>query len=310
MKRVRRSILIFPGGVPRFFEKALASEADGVVLDLEDAVEVNRKAEVRSWVRTALLERDFGRHERIVRINDLGTEFGHQDILTVVEGRPDTLMLPKVNCPEDVIRADAVITAAERRAGIEPGTVEIMALIETAAGVQNVASSARASKRVTAVGFGAGDFTRETHAFITESRIELYHAMSETVLAARAAGIDALDSVCMNVRDQAVNEREALQALKLGFDGKAAIHPDQLAPINKVFTPSAEQISFWARAIAAYRVSRGATSVDGQLIDWAHIEMAARVLSTADVVGVLTPDNREQLEWAREALSSWESSRK
>ncbi len=309
MKRIRRSMLIFPGGVPRFTDKALASEADAVVFDLEDAVEVGSKVEARGWVRTALLERDFGRKERCVRINDLSTEFGHEDILAIVEGRPDTLMLPKVNSPYDVLAVDAVITAAERMAGLAVGSVGLMAIIETAEGVDNVMRSAVSSKRLTALGFGAGDFTRETHGVITKSRAELYYAMSRIVCAARVAGIDAIDSPCINVRDQSANEREAIQALDMGYDGKIAIHPDQLETINRIYTPSADKVRFWVRAVEAYRESRGATTVDGQLVDWAQIEMAARVLGTAELVGLLNEDEKEKLEWARAALTSWNSSR-
>jgi len=313
VKRVRRSLLFVPGGIPRFMEKGLASEADGLIIDLEDAVAAHRKAEVRDWVRDALLERDFGRKEKVVRINELGTEFGHQDILTVVEGHPDTLLLPKVNTPEDVLTADAVITAAERRAGIEPGTVGLLALMEMPEGIENAMAIAKSCTRLTGLCFGAGDFTRETHASITETRIELYYALSKILCAARAAGIDALDSPCISVRDQVANEREALQAMRLGYDGKQAVHPDQLAAINTAFTPSLEQINFWVRAIEAFRDSeqagRGATTVDGRLIEMPHVEMAARVLSIAEVVGVLSQDERDKLEWARAALLSWAAAR-
>ena len=313
MKRIRRSMLFVPGGIPRFLEKGLASEADGLIFDLEDAVAAHRKAEVRDWVRNVLLRSDFGRKEKCVRINELGTEFGHQDIMTIVEGRPDSLLLPKVNKPEDVLKADAVITAAERHAHLEPGTVELLALMEMPEGIENAMGIARSCKRVTGLLFGAGDFTRETHATITESRIELYYALNKILCAARAAGIDALDSPCINVRDIPANEREALQAMLLGYDGKLAVHPDQIAGINTVFTPSTEQIHFWVRAIEAYKESeqdgRGATTVDGRLVEMPHVEMAARVLTIAQVVGVLGEAEEDQLEWARTALKSWTSAR-
>jgi len=305
--------MFVPGGIPRFMEKGLGCDADGLIIDLEDAVAAHRKAEVRDWVRNALLQNDFGRKEKIVRINELGTEFGHLDIMTIVEGRPDTLLLPKVNTPENVLTADAVITAAERRAGLEPGTVGLLALMEMPEGIENAMSIAMSCKRLTGLCFGAGDFTRETHATITESRIELYYALSRILCAARAAGIDALDSPCINVRDQVANEREAVQAMRLGYDGKQAVHPDQVAAINRVFTPSTEQIQFWVRAVQAYKESeqagRGATTVDGHLIEMPHVEMAARVLSIAEVVGALSDSDKEVLAWARAALLSWASAR-
>ncbi len=305
--------MLVPGGIPRFMEKGLGCDADGLIIDPEGAVAAHRKAEVRDWVRNALLQNDFGRKEKIVRINELGTEFGHLDIMTIVEGRPDTLLLPKVNTPENVLTADAVITAAERRAGLEPGTVGLLALMEMPEGIENAMSIAMSCKRLTGLCFGAGDFTRETHATITESRIELYYALSRILCAARAAGIDALDSPCINVRDQVANEREAVQAMRLGYDGKQAVHPDQVAAINRVFTPSTEQIQFWVRAVQAYKESeqagRGATTVDGHLIEMPHVEMAARVLSIAEVVGALSDSDKEVLAWARAALLSWASAR-
>jgi citrate lyase subunit beta/citryl-CoA lyase len=298
-------MLFVPGGIPRFTEKALTCEADGIIFDLEDAVAVHRKVQAREWVRDALLSRDFGRKERSVRINGLETGFGQDDISAIVEGRPDSIVLPKVNTPEDVLAADAAVSRAESAAGLEPNSVRFLAFIESPRGVENAFSIGASCRRVSGFLFGAVDFTRETHATITESRIELYYALGRILCAARASGIDALDAPCIQVRDPAANERQARQAMLLGYDGKLAIHPDQIAAINEVFTPSPEQVQHWIRVLDAYRQAelegRGASTLDGQLVEWPHIEMSLRVLSIADAAGILSEDERRILLAARSA---------
>lgn len=309
MRRIRRSLLFVPGGMTRYVDKGLASEADGIILDLEDAVAVERKAEARNWVRQVLRERDFGSKEKVVRINSLEASLGYEDIATVVPARPDSLILPKVNSREDVLRADAEIAAAERGAGIEPGSVALFAFIELPPGVENSVSVATSCGRLTGLLFGAVDFSTATHAHITESRLELYYAMSRILCAARVAGIDALDAVCVDVRDSHRNEREARQAALLGYDGKLAIHPDQLAAINRVFTPSAEEVRHWSEVLDSLREAqqsgRGVATVGGSLVEKPHLVMAARVLGVADVAGMLSHSDRERLQWAQDALASW-----
>jgi len=301
--------LFVPGGMTRFVDKGLASEADGIILDLEDAVSLERKSEARSWVRQTLQERDFGHKEKVVRVNSLGSSLGYEDIATVVPGRPDSLILPKVNSREDVLRADAEIAAAERGAGIEPGTVALFAFIELPQGVENAVSVATSCGRLTGLLFGAVDFATATHAHITEGRMELCYAMSRILCAARVAGIDALDSVCVNVRESQRVEREARQAMLLGYDGKLAIHPDQLAVINRVFTPTAEEAQHWIEVLDALREAqqsgRGVATVDGKLVEKPHVVLAARVLGVADAAGMLSDSERERLQWARGTLASW-----
>lgn len=313
MKRLRRSMLFLPGGNARYFEKALTSEADGLIIDLEDAVTVDKKAEVRQWTKNALLEQDFGGREKSVRINALDTEFGFDDIATIVEGKPDSLLIPKVMSPHDILLADKAISRAEQRAGLPPGTVEVLALVEIPEAIESAVSIARAHPRLTGLLFGAGDLTRETHGVVTEGRLELFYPMNRILYAARIAGIDALDSPSFNVRDAEGTEREALQAAQLGYDGKAAIHPAQIEPINRVFTPSADQIEYCVRVIDAYRQSeqegKGATTVDGRIVEMPAVETAARVLGIAERAEVLDETRKQNLTWARAALASWESAR-
>ncbi len=310
MRRIRRSLLFVPGGMTRYVDKGLASEADGIILDLEDAVAMDRKAEARSWVHDVLQQTDFGGKERVVRINTLESGLGHEDIAAVVPARPDSLILPKVNSREDVLRADAQISAAERSAGIEPGSVALFAFIELPQGVENAVSVATSCGRLAGLLFGAVDFATATHAHITRSRRELYYAMSRILCAARVAGIDALDSVCVDVRDPQRNEREARQAVLLGYDGKLAIHPDQLAAINLAFTPAESEVHRWVQVVDSLREAqqsgRGVATVGGSLVEKPHLVMAARILGVADVAGMLSEGDRERLRWAQDALASCE----
>ena len=296
-----------PGGMTRFVDKALHSEADGIIFDLEDAVAMERKHEARAWVRQVLQERDCGAKERVVRVNGLGSGLGAEDIRAVVPGRPDSLVLPKVDCPEDVLQADAEITAAERAAGVEPGSVALFAFIELPQGVENAVSVATCCERLTGLLFGAVDFATAMHAHVSEGRPELSYAMSRIICAARIAGIDALDGVCTEVIDTEKVEREARQAMLLGYDGKLAIHPGQLAGINRVFTPSDAEVRHWIEVIdslrAAQQAGRGVSTVDGALVEKPHLTVAARILSVAEAAQMLTECERERLRWVRATLS-------
>lgn len=306
-------MLFFPGGEPRKLARALISGSDGLVIDVEDAVAVDKKAEVRDWIRQTLLKTDFGDQEKSVRINALDTEFGFEDIAVIIQGKPDSIVLPKVTSPHDVLLADKLISQAEQRAGLPPGSVEIIAIMEMPEAIELSVSIAKSSHRLTALLFGAGDLSRETHCAITESRVELLYPMSKVLYAARIAKIDALDSPTFNINDTERNDREALQASLLGYDGKTAVHPNQIEAINRVFTPSSVQMEYWQRVIDAFRESevagRGVTTVDGQLVETVHVEMAARILRIAKKVGVLGEPAQEKLAWAEAALVSWRAAR-
>jgi citrate lyase subunit beta/citryl-CoA lyase len=306
-------MLFVPSSDTRKLARALASEVDGLIFDLEDAVTVDKKAEAREWLRQTLLETDSGGRERAVRINALDTEFGFEDITVIVGGKPDSIVLPKVTSPQDILIADRLVSQAERQAALTQGTVEIIALMEMPEAIECALDIARSNPRLTGLLFGAGDFTRETHGVVTESRIELLYPMSKMVQAARIARIDALDSPAFNVRDAEVTEREALQAARLGYDGKTAIHPNQIEAINRVFTPSAAEMDYWLRVIDAFKQSeqekKGATTVDGKVVEMPNVEMAARILGVAKKAGVLDEQGLERLNWAETALTSWRAAR-
>jgi citrate lyase subunit beta/citryl-CoA lyase len=234
---------------------------------------------------------DFGNKEKVVRINSSRTEYGVEDVRKVIEGRPDTLLLPKVNRPEDIREYDALITEFEKREGLSSGSVGLMALIETPLGVVNIDAIALASPRLNGLLFGAADYTRETRGKITPDRLELYYPMIRILLAARVAGIDAIDTPHFDINDMEGLARHAQKAKEMGYDGKAVIHPAQADVVNRVFTPSQEEVEYARRVVEAFERAkaegRGATQLDGQLIENVHGVMAQRILKVALKAGAI-----------------------
>jgi len=290
MERLRRTMLFVPGGNEKVLAKALDLDVDSLILDLEDSVALGKKAVARQAVTEALKSRIFGRKEKVVRINSIKTEYGRPDIDGVVPGRPDTLLLPKVDQVQDIVDYDTCLTEAEKREGLAPGTVGLIALIETPLGIVNIDSIAQGSARMQALLFGAADFTRETRGKITPDRFELYYPMMRILLAARVAGIDAIDTPYFDIRDATGLERHSQQAKDMGFDGKAIIHPLQVEVVNRIFTPSAEEVEFAQRIVEAFEKAKvegkGAIQLDGKLIENVHVAMAQRILKIAGVIGL------------------------
>jgi citrate lyase subunit beta/citryl-CoA lyase len=234
---------------------------------------------------------DFGNKEKVVRINSSRTEYGVEDVRKVIEGRPDTLLLPKVNRPEDIGGYDTLIAECERREGLSSGSIGLMALIETPLGVVNIDAIALASPRLNGLLFGAADYTRETRGKITPDRLELYYPMIRILLAARVAGIDAIDTPHFDINDMEGLARHAQKAKEMGYDGKAVIHPAQADVVNRVFTPSQEEVEYARRVVEAFERAkaegRGATQLDGQLIENVHGVMAQRILKVALKAGAI-----------------------
>lgn len=290
MERLRRTMLFVPGRNERLLLKGLGLDVDSLILDLEDSVTLDDKASAREAVAEILRSADFKGREKVVRINSILTEYGRSDIPVVIKGRPDTLLLPKINRPEDILDCDALLTEAEKREDLSPGSIGLMALIETPWGIVNVDAIAFASLRMNGLLFGAADYTRETRGKITPDRFELYYPMIRILLAARVAGIDAIDTPCFNIKDQEGLERHARQAKDMGYDGKAIIHPSQVEVVNRVFTPTVEEGTYAKRVIEAFEKAkaegRGATELDGQLIENIHVAMAQCILRIAERAGI------------------------
>jgi len=277
-------------------EKALASEADAVFLDLEDAVAPDSKAAARGDVISALEELDWRGRPGLFRANALDTSYFYRDLIEVVEEAGDYLdavMIPKVNRPEDLHAVSILLSQLELAMELEKGKIKLEAQIESAGGQANVDSIANATDRLTALHFGPGDFAAsmgmpQTSIGVMDEWDELYaghrfhYAMQRIVVAARAAGLRVLDGPVADYRDEEGLRRSCLIARSLGFDGKWCIHPAQIGIVNEVFSPTDREVEWAKKVVAAYEEASaggsGSVSVDGQMIDAASIRMARTTL--------------------------------
>jgi citrate lyase subunit beta/citryl-CoA lyase len=290
---LRRSELATPATSERMFAKAAGSGADLVFLDLEDAVAPERREQARAGAVRGLTEHDWGRTVRAVRINGIGTRWAHGDIIEVVTGareRLDTLIVPKATAGRDIWWVDVLLTQLEQSLGLTK-RIRLEALIEDVAGVAHAEEIATASPRLDALIFGAGDLSVSQQARVdTNFRPRepypgdfWYYARMRVLTAARIAGIAAIDAPYPDFGDPDGYEQDARTAASLGFDGKWAIHPSQVTLANRVFRPSDAEVDRAVRNVEAYRAARagglGATSVDGRLVDAAHVKLAERVLA-------------------------------
>jgi citrate lyase subunit beta/citryl-CoA lyase len=295
--RARRSELATPASSERMCEKAAASGADLVFLDLEDACAPLAKESARATAVAALTDLDWGRTVRAVRVNGLDTEWCHGDIIEVVTGAGDDLdviIVPKARTARDVWWVDVLLTQLETKLHL-PRRIGLEVLIEEAEGLANAAEIARSSDRLEAIIFGAGDLSASLHARVDgnfdpvgEYPGDFWHfARVQVLAAARGAGIDAIDAPYPAYQDPDGYRRAAVHASLLGFDGKWAIHPDQIAIANEVFAPTAAEVAEAQAAIETYRTAEaggvGAIGRDGRLVDAAHMRLAANVLQRASL---------------------------
>jgi len=295
--RAWRSELAVPGSNERMIEKALASDADVVFLDLEDAVAPAEKSNSRTVVAQSIHGRDWGGKPAAFRVNALDTAWFYRDLIEVVEAAGKALRLvvvPKVNRPEDVYVVDTLLRQLELAVGISQ-RIALEVQIETAEGLVKCEKIATASDRIDALTFGPGDFAASagmpsTHIGMQDEWDARYpghrwhYAMSKIVVAARAAGVRAIDGPYADFRDPDGLRRSCEIARGLGFDGKWCIHPAQIAVVNEVFSPSETEIA-WARRVLdearqAAEVGTGSVAIDGRMIDGASIRMAERTLAS------------------------------
>jgi len=290
-KRLRRTALYIPGNDPSMILNSGIFGPDSVVLDLEDAVSINEKDSARILVRNALRTVDFGPSEVVVRINALSTPYGRDDLEAIVCPELDAVRLPKCEQEEDVRELDEILNKLESERGMTRGSVKIMPLIESAMGSYNAVEIARASSRNSAINFGGEDYTSDMGAQRTREGAELLDIRMRILMAARIAGIDALDTVFGNVNDEEGLVAETRLIKQLGFDGKSIIHPRQVKPIHQVFTPSEKEINKAKRVIQAIeeaeKRSSGVVALDGRMIDAPVVAKARRVLAFAEAMGLV-----------------------
>lgn len=295
---LRRSELAVPACSDNMFDKAAGCGADLVFLDLEDATPAAFKEESRGKAISALNDLDWGRTVRAVRINGLDTRWCHEDVIEVVTraGRNlDTIIIPKARTARDVWWVDVLLTQLESKLNLDK-RIRLEVLIEEVEGLANAEEIAAASDRLDALIFGVGDFSLSQGARVDTNFVPLgeypgefwAYARNKVIVAARIAGIDAIDAPYPDYRDLAGYERDARRASLLGYTGKWAIHPDQVPVANEVYAPTADEIARAEANVAAYREAeakgRGAVGVNGVLVDAAHVKQAEQTLARAALI--------------------------
>ncbi len=283
-----RSLLFVPASSMRMIYKSTKLDADVIILDLEDAVSMPDKETARIFVRDSIsLVKSSGSYV-VVRVNALTTGLTYEDLRYAIQEDLDGIMLPKCSSKRDVDELGRMILELEREKGLEEGRTFIIPLIESPLGVLNAYEIASSNERVIAIAFGAVDFTRELGTSFSKDGVEVFHARSQISMVATAANIQSIDTVWTDIMDTKGLIKDAKLAHRLGFKGKLLIHPKQIDPVNKIFTPSEEEISFAKKVVQAFLKAqsegKGATSVDGTMIDIANFKQAKQLLSLAEEI--------------------------
>lgn len=287
MEKLRRTMLYVPGNNPGMLADSGIYGADSLMFDLEDSVSLNEKDSARVLVFHALQNFDYGNTELVVRINGLDSPYGRYDIEAMVKAGAHVIRLPKTETAQDVLDAEAVIEASERKFGIPVGTTGMMAAIEGPLGAMNAYAIATASKRLIGIAIGAEDYVTSMKTRRYPDGMEILAARGQIVMAARAAGIAALDTVYSNVENLQGFIQEVKLIKQLGFDGKSVINPRQIAPVHSIFAPDAHEVEEAKQVIygiiEAEKNGSGVISVNGKMVDKPIVERAERVLELAGI---------------------------
>ena len=283
--RPRRSVLYMPGSNTRALEKARSLGADSYILDLEDAVAPDAKEEARANIAAALAEGGYGHREMVVRVNALASGWGHGDLAMVAASSAAGLLLPKVESA-DVIRQ---VEAALEEMGASPD-LQIWAMMETPRGMLHAEEIAGASPRLTCFVMGTSDLAKDLHAAHTKLRLPMVTSLGLCMLAARSYGLSILDGVHLDLADDEGFAAACQQGLELGFDGKTLIHPKTIAKANEVFAPSASEVEWSKKIIAAHAAAaaegQGVVVCDGKLVENLHVESAKRLVAMAEAIAL------------------------
>ncbi|MCH7693858.1 MAG: CoA ester lyase [Proteobacteria bacterium] len=281
--RPRRSVLYMPGSNARALEKGRTLAADGLILDLEDAVAPDAKEMARQQIGAALKAGGYGARELIVRVNGLESPWGYDDIVAAAGFGADAILLPKVESAGAVHQAETIMEASGA-----PQALSIWCMMETPLGMLHAEEIAEASRRVGALVMGTSDLAKDLYAAHTRDRLPMITALGLCMLAARAAGVAILDGVHLDLADDEGFAYSCRQGKELGFDGKTLIHPKTIDVANEVFGPSAEEVE-WSRTIIAAHAEaekegKGIVVVDGKLIENLHVLNAERVVAMAEAI--------------------------
>tara|TARA_E500000318_G_scaffold88920_2_gene86359 strand:+ start:2256 stop:3149 length:894 start_codon:yes stop_codon:yes gene_type:complete len=281
--RPRRSALYMPGSNARALEKARSLEADVLIMDLEDAVSPDKKAEARTTIAAALKEGGYGDREIVIRVNALEGPWGPEDLAFVARSGADAVLLPKVEHADQVWFAEEALATSGA-----PANLSIWCMMETPLGMLHAEEIAGASPSLGCLVLGTSDLAKDLHALHTRDRLPFVTSLGLCVLAARAYGLAVLDGVHLDLDDDKGFEEVCRQGLQLGFDGKTLIHPKTLEPANRIFAPSGEEIAWSRKIIDAHQQAdaegSGVTLVDGKLVESLHVENARRILALAEMI--------------------------
>jgi citrate lyase subunit beta/citryl-CoA lyase len=274
-----------PGSNARALEKARQIAADVLIFDLEDAVAPEAKESARGLVAAAVTAGGYGGREVVIRTNGLDTPWFKTDVAAAIAAGPDAVLVPKVAGAADLARIEAALATA-------PPTVQVWAMIETPLAIMRLgeiaATAGHGGSRLTCLVIGTNDLVKETRAELDADRTQALFWLSATVTAARAHGLDVLDGVYNAFKDADGFRRECLAGRRLGMDGKTLIHPDQVAAANEIFAPSAGEVTWARRIIAAFdepeNQGRGAITLDGRMVELLHAQIARRTVAIAEAI--------------------------
>jgi len=279
--RPRRSALYMPGSNPRALEKARSLDCDVVIMDLEDAVSPEKKAEARDTIAAALGTGGYGDRELVIRTNGLDTPWGHADLVFAATSGAHAVLLPKVESADAVRQAERILTQAGA-----PDELAIWCMMETPLGILEARAIAAASARLACLVMGTSDLAKDLHCLHTPDRLPMVTALGLCLLAARAHGLAILDGVYLDLEDADGFAASCRQGVELGFDGKSLIHPKTLAAANAAFAPDPADLDWARRIIAAHGEAeaqgKGVLLVDGKLVEALHVAEAKRLVALAE----------------------------
>ena len=285
--RPRRSVLYMPGANDRALEKARSLPADAVILDLEDSVAPDAKVEARNKVVEAVREGGYGRREVIIRPNALETAWGAADILAAASAAPDAILIPKVQHPGDSISAAKILKSVNA-----PERTKLWAMMETPLSILHAAeiaaTGADPENRLVCLVMGTNDLLKESRARALHDRFAVVPWLALTIVAARGYGLDIIDGVYNDFKDEQGFRNECEHGRTLGMDGKTLIHPSQVTPCNEIFSPTDEEVDWSKKIIRAFdepeNASKGVITVDGKMVERLHLVQAQRTVAIANSV--------------------------
>jgi citrate lyase subunit beta/citryl-CoA lyase len=285
--RPRRSVLYVPGDNERAIEKAKTLSADAIIIDLEDSVAPTNKEFARQQAIAAIRERSFGSHEVVLRVNPIETPWGMGDLHAALAVAPDAILVPKVSQAGDITGTAKVVNAADA----DP-RIRLWAMIETPMGIINAREIAACApdpdNRLVCFVLGTNDLLKESRARASNNRFAVVPWLAMTLVAARAYGLDVIDGVYNDFKDNPGFRAECEHGRTLGMDGKTLIHPSQVIPCNEIFSPSEEEVTWARKIIKAFEdpenARRGVITVEGKMVERLHLVMAKRVAAIAEVI--------------------------